>query len=50
MVTLTPIFSFLYNAKFRKSGLSARIALSVGFEGMYMTGAGTNASVSLIAP
>jgi methylisocitrate lyase len=25
-------------------GLSARIALSVGFEGMYMTGAGTNAS------
>ena len=42
--------SFLYNAKSRKSGLSARIALSVGFEGMYMTGAGTNASVSLIAP
>lgn len=25
-------------------GLSARIALQVGFEGMYMTGAGTNAS------
>jgi methylisocitrate lyase len=25
-------------------GLSARIALDVGFEGMYMTGAGTNAS------
>lgn len=25
-------------------GLSARIALSIGFEGMYMTGAGTNAS------
>lgn len=25
-------------------GLSARIALSVGFEGLYMTGAGTNAS------